>query len=309
MGRYSKAADYTHPGLPFRELIMRSTLHVLVVALGLLAATITHAAALATVEAVQAPAWFERAGRILPLSPGMALQSGDIVSTGKDARSYLLLADGSRVKLGESARFALYSGSTRPAKALHGALDVITGAFRFTTGAIKRATERNLQIRVGTATIGIRGTDIWGRSSKERDIVALLEGHIEVTRSGETLELTEPMTYLDAPRAGSALIRPLESGQLNRWARETEILPGDGAARSQGRWQVQVAVANTQGEALVAYDKLREAGFDARLRPFKPAEATDWQYAIALAGFANRQEAAVVAERLVGLGFTATVGR
>lgn len=288
---------------------MRSTLHVLVLALGFLTATITHAATLATVEAVQAPAWIERAGRTFPLAPGMVLQSGDTVSTGKDARSYLLLADGSRVKLGESARFSLYSGSTRPSKVLHGALDVITGAFRFTTGAIKRATERNLQIRVGTATIGIRGTDIWGRSSKERDIVALLEGRIEVTRSGETVELAEPMTYLDAPRTGDVLIRSLESGQLNLWARETEILPGDGAARLQGRWRVQVAIANTQAEALAAYDKLREAGFDARLRPFKPAEATDWQYAITLGGFVGRQEAAVVAERLVGLGFTATVGR
>jgi len=288
---------------------MRSTLRFLVVAAGLLTATIAHAAALATVEAVQAPAWIERAGRSLPLSPGMALQSGDTIRTGKEARSYLLLADGSRVKLGESARFALYSGSTRPSKVLHGALDIITGAFRFTTGVLKRATERNLQIRVGTATIGIRGTDIWGKSGKERDIVALLEGRIEVTRSGETIELTEPMTYLDAPRTGNVLIRPLESGQLNLWARETEILPGDGAARPHGRWRVQVAVANTQDEALAAYDKLREAGFDARLRPFKPAEASDWQYAITLAGFPDRKEAAVVAERLAGLGFTATVGR
>ncbi len=288
---------------------MRSALHVLVLATGLLVTAIAHAAALATVEAVQAPAWLERAGKRMPLAHGTELRSGDIVLTGAEARTYLLLVDGSRIKLGEFARFALHSQSTRPTKVLHGALDVITGAFRFTTGVLKRATERNLQIRVGTATIGIRGTDIWGKSGKERDIVALLEGHIEVTRSGETLELAEPMTYLDAPRAGEVLIRPLESGQLNLWARETEILPGDGAARPQGRWRVQVAVASTQGEALVAYDKLREAGFDARLRPFKPVEATDWQYAITLAGFADRKEATIVVERLAGLGFTAIVQR
>jgi ferric-dicitrate binding protein FerR (iron transport regulator) len=288
---------------------MRSVLQLLVLAVGLLMATITHAAPLATVEAVQAPAWLERAGKRIPLSPGAALHSGDTVLTGPEARTYLLLADGSRVKLGESARFALHSRSTRPTKVLHGALDIMTGAFRFTTGALKRATERNLQIRVGTATIGIRGTDIWGKSGKERDIVALLEGRIEVTRSGETVELAEPMTYLDAPRSGDVLIRPLESGQLNRWARETEILPGDGAAHQKGRWRVQVAVASTQDDALVAYDKLREAGFDARIRPFKTVDATDWQYAITLTGFADRKEAAAVAERLAGLGFTAMVGR
>ncbi len=291
---------------------MRSTLQLLVLAVGLLMATIAHAAPLATVEAVQAPAWLERAGKRMPLAHGTELRSGDTVMTGPEARTYLLLADGSRVKLGESARFALYSQSTKPTKVLHGALDVITGAFRFTTGALKRITERDLQIRVGTATIGIRGTDIWGKSGQERDIVALLEGRIEVTRSGETLELAEPMTYLDAPRAGDVLIRPLESGQLNLWARETEILPGDGAARQQGRWRVQVAVTSTQGEALAAYDKLREAGFDARIRPFKAADATDaagWQYAILLAGFSDRNEAATVAERLAGLGFPATITR
>ncbi len=290
---------------------MRSTLQILVVASSLLMAALANAATatLATVEAVQAPAWLERAGKRVPLAHGAALRSGDTVLTGPEARTYLLLADGSRVKLGASARFALHSQSTRPTKVLHGALDVITGAFRFTSGAIKRATERNLQIRVGTATIGIRGTDIWGKSGKDRDIVALLEGQIEVTRSGETLELAEPMTYLDAPRTGDVLIRPLESGQMNLWARETEILPGDGAALQYGHWRIQVAVASTQEEALAAYDKLREAGFDARLRPFKPVEAPDWQYVIYLAGFTDRKEATVVVERLAGLGFTATVKR
>lgn len=286
---------------------MRSTLQVLVIAASFLMAAVGHAAVLATVEVVQAPAWLERAGRTLPLSPGMPLRSGDTIRTGKDARSYLLLAGGSRVKLGESARFALHSRSTRPSKVLHGALDVISGAFRFTSGALRRANERNLLIRVGTATIGIRGTDIWGKSGAERDIVALLEGRIEVTRNGETLELTEPMTYLDAPRTGDFLLRPLESGQLNLWARETEILPGDGGARPHGRWRVQVDVASTQEEALAVYDKLRETGFDARIRPFKPEAAAEWHYAIYLAGFIDHKEATVVAERLADLGLTATV--
>ncbi len=279
----------------------------------LVTGSFAQAAALAIIEQVQAPAWLERAGRLTPLVPGTELRSSDVVMTGLNARAYLLLADGSRVKLGESARFAVHSHSTRPDKVLHGALDVLAGAFRFTTGVFKRATrqttERDLLIRVGTVTIGIRGTDIWGKSSKERDIVALLEGRIEVARSGGTFELAEPMIYLDAPRVGDMLVRPLESGRMDIWVRETEILPGDGAALRQGRWRVQVAMTSTQEEALVTYDKLREAGYDARLRPFKPAEATDWQYAIYLAGFADRKEAAVVAGRLAGLGFTATVSR
>ena len=269
----------------------------------------THAAPLASVEAVQAPAWFERAGRLLPLAPGVELHSGDVVLTGPEARAYLMLLDGSRVKLGESARFAVHSHSTRPSEIFRGALDVVTGAFRFTTGAINRVAKRDLMIRVGTATIGIRGTDVWGRSSKERDIVALLEGRIEITRHGEVLEMTEPMNFLDAARTGDAVIRPLEPGQLALWARETEILPGDGASRRQGRWRVTLASVDTSNAALEHYDRLRAAGFDIRIRPIKATEGDNWHYALTLGNFSDQSEAAVAAARLVRLGYAASVNR
>lgn len=276
----------------------------------LAAATGAWAAPLATIEAVQAPAWLERNGTVQPLAPAMSLMTGDIVRTGSGARAYLLLAEGSRVKLGETASFALHSHSLEPQKLFRGMLNVIAGAFRYTTGALKYAGERDVSIRVGTATVGIRGTDIWGRSSRERDIVALLAGRIEITRGGETTELAEPMTYLDVPRAGEAIVRPLEAGQLNVWSRETEILPGDGAAQLKGKWRVLAATAASNGEALAFYDKLREAGFAARIRPVKPAEAAGWQYRLQLDGFADRREAEAAAARLTALtGLAATASR
>jgi hypothetical protein len=281
----------------------------------------TMPATVATVEAVQAPAWLERNGLAQPLVPGMALQSGDTVRTGSSARAYLLLAEGSRVKLGETARFAVHSRSLAPEKLFHGVLNVIAGAFRYTSGAIQHAGGRDLSIRVGTATVGIRGTDIWGRSSRERDVVALLSGRIEVTRGEDTVALDEPMTYVDAPRAGTPMLRPLEAGQLSLWSRETEILPGDGAARPTGRWRVLAATATSNAEALALYDRLREAGFAARIRPVKPAGeanataaaepgATEWQYRLLLDGFADKPEAEAAAARLSALtGLAATVSR
>lgn len=274
------------------------------------AAPCAWAAALGTVEAVRAPAWLERNGTVQPLAPAMELMSGDVVRTGGGARAYLLLAEGSRVKLGETASFALHSRSLDPRKLFRGALDVVAGAFRYTTGAFRSAAARDLAIRVGTATIGIRGTDIWGRSSRERDLVALLEGRIEIARGGETVELAEPMTYFDAPRAGTAIVRPLEAGQLNLWARETEILPGDGAARGMGRWRVLAATAASNEEALALYDQLRLAGFAVRIRPVKPAEAEVWGYELFLAGFADRNEAEAAAARLAALtGLAASATR
>lgn len=260
-----------------------------------------QAAALAVVEAVQAPAWVERGGIVQPLAPDQEIANGDVVRIGNGARAYLLLAEGSRVKLGEGASLTLHSRSLEPKKSWHGVVDVVAGAFRYTTGALKRVAHSEVQIRVGTATIGIRGTDIWGKSSQERDIVALLSGRIEVTRGGETQELAEPLTYFDAPREGLPLVRPLESGQLAVWARETEILPGDGAARAGGRWRVRIATAQTQQEALTLYDRLRSAGFPARVGPVAGDEPGVWRYEVYLPGFPDRREADAAASRLAAL--------
>ena len=82
--------------------------------LGLLSPTSVSAAATATVEAVQSPAWRDRGGLIVPLAAGMELKSGDVLRTGSGVRVFLKLAEGSRVKLGEAARFTFYSNRLRP---------------------------------------------------------------------------------------------------------------------------------------------------------------------------------------------------
>ena len=61
----------------------------------------------AVVEAVQYPAWLERGGNAVPLTPGTQLQAQDRLRTGTDARVQLRLGEGSTVKLGENARFTI----------------------------------------------------------------------------------------------------------------------------------------------------------------------------------------------------------
>lgn len=255
------------------------------------------AAAPATVEAVQAPVWRDRGDITVPLTPGMELRSGDVLRTGPGARAYLMLAEGSRVKLGESGRFAFHSRSLRPERAFRGALDVLAGAFRYTTAGLNKAMSRNLVIRVGTATIGIRGTDLWGRTRPEGDMVALVEGRIEITRAGQTTEMTQAMTYFDAPRGQAAAVKELDPDYFRGLARETEILAGDGAARSSGAWRVLAGTVASEGEALELYDRIREAGFAARIRPVK-GESQGWRYEILLRGFSSAAEAEAAAARL-----------
>ena len=277
--------------------------------LAMLLSTPVFAVATATVEAVQSPAWRDRGGMTTPLAAGMELNSGDIVRTGAGARAYLMRPEGSRVKLGEAARFTLLSQSVQPEKYFRGALDVLAGAFRFTTGKFAKARPREIAIRVGTATVGIRGTDLWGKTDKEGDLVALLEGRIDITRAGETTELAQPWTFFDAPRGKAAEVKRLDPEVFKGLARQTEILAGDGAARARGKWRVLAAVAASEEAALELYDQVRAAGFAARIRP-RQAEGEGWRYEVSLGGFSSADEAGVAAARLTAAtGLKASVGR
>lgn len=279
------------------------------VPLALLLSTPAFAAPAATVEAVQSPAWRDRGGVTVPLAAGMELQSGDVLRTGPGARAYLMLAEGSRVKLGEDARFSLHTRSLQPEKVFRGALDVLAGAFRFTTNKLKKTLPREVAIRVGTATIGIRGTDLWGRTNADGDMVALIEGRIEIARAGQATELAQPMTYYDAPTGRAAEVKALDPETFVKLARQTEILPGDGASRARGKWRVSAGAAASEEAALELFDKVRDAGFAARIRPGE-VEGGGWRYEVLLGGFASADEAEVAAARLkAATGLKPVVGR
>ena len=265
--------------------------------LAMLASAPVLAAAAATVEAVQSPAWRDRGGVTLPLAAGMELQSGDVLRTGPGARAYLMLAEGSRVKLGEGAHFALHTRSLQPEKSFRGALDIVAGAFRFTTAKLKKALPRDVAIRVGTATIGIRGTDVWGKTDKDGELVALLEGRIEIARAGQTTELAQPMTYFDAPTGKVAEVRPLDMETFAKLARQTEITTGDGATRRNGKTSVLAATAASEEAALELHERIRAAGFDVRIR-LREVEGGSWSYELRLVGYASAAEAAVAAARM-----------
>ena len=277
--------------------------------LGMLLSTPAFAAAAATVEAVQSPAWRDRGGVTVPLAAGMELKSGDVLRTGAGARAYLMLAEGSRVKLGEGARFSFHTRSLQPERSFRGALDILAGAFRFTTGKLKKTLPREVAIRVGTATIGIRGTDLWGKTDRDGDLVALIEGRIEITRAGQATELAQPMTYYDAPTGKAAEVKALDPETFVKLTRQTEILPGDGAARAKGKWRVSAGLAASEDAALELYDQVREAGFAARIRPSE-VEGGGWRYEVRLGGFSSAAEAEAAAARLkAATGLKPVVGR
>ncbi|MDT3737771.1 MAG: FecR family protein [Denitratisoma sp.] len=268
------------------------------------------AAPQAVVDAVQAPAWRDREGRVEPLAPGMELKSRDRIRTGAGSRVYLRLADGSTVKLGENGVLLAERLGPGDRRFFSAALDVAKGAFRFTTDKLRRLSRRDISIRVATVTAGIRGTDIWGKTEPERDFVCLLEGRIGVShQDGDSREMSEPLTFYVAPRGQPPKgIEKADPETVRKWAAETEIAPGAGALRRGGQWKLLLARADSQQEALAVFDRLAAAGYPPSIRP----RAGDGvvRYEVLLRNLASRAEAEALAGGLKArLGLEAKVLR
>ena len=276
-------------------MVLRSGLFVLL----FFAADLLQAASDAVVEGMQLPAWVTRDGKRQPLAIGTELKSNDEVSTGGNSRLLLRLGDGSVIKLGENGKLQLSDLMQKRKEGFIAAtLKVLEGAFRFTTeAALKNRGARDITVQFPTVTAGIRGTDIWGKNLGDKEVVVLIEGKITVTRAGdEPVQMKDPLTYLQAPKTGTASVAAVPLEQLKAWAAETEITDGAGALRKGGRWKLYLGSYRQQLEALSLYDGLRREGYPVRIQP---QESEGGQlYRVRLAGFSTEQEANALGTRL-----------
>jgi hypothetical protein len=259
-----------------------------------------QAAGHAVVDAVQAPAWVERGGERRALVPGMELRNRDHLVTGPGARAVLQLADGSAVKLGENARMGVNALGRQEGGVFTAALDVAAGAFRLTTDLFRKLqNHRAINVRAGTVTAGIRGTDIWGKSDGDRDLVCLLEGRIAVSHPlGEALELSEPLQYYGAEKGKApGPVASVDQKQLADWAAQTELQEGVGTTSRGGRWAVILATVDSQDASLDLYDRAVAAGHGTKIRPVR-AEGGGHRYELQITQIPNRDQAQMIATRL-----------
>jgi hypothetical protein len=237
---------------------MKTSVRIFLVSL--LAAAASAMAQAPVVQAVQYPAWLERNGVSVPLAPGTQLQSQDQVRTGDNARVEMRLPEGSTVKLGQNAKFVIDRTDNRGF--FRSTLSVIAGAFRFTTDALRKSTKRDVTIKVKNVTAGIRGTDLWGKSTDERDLVCLLEGKIAVGSEGHpTVTLDQPLDFYQRPRDGTPSVAKVDEKQIAIWAAETEMSTEGAGARMGGDWRVTAAAFPSRDDALAMNRRVRAAGY------------------------------------------------
>ncbi len=254
------------------------------------------------VEGVVSPAWVERAGKREPLTVGMELNNKDRLITGERARVMLRMAEGSAVKMGENATLALdnltekKNADNNPV--VGATLDVVKGAFRFTTGIFgKPRGEREVNVKIATITAGIRGTDVWGRSNDAQDLVCLLEGRISVRHEKQEFVMDQPLQFFIAPRNEKPKpVGKVPKEQIDQWSQETEITEGQGATRAGGRFRVEVARMADQKAAQALEAKLKAAGYPAVIDP-----VTGGQYAVCVLGIATAKDRDALAARLKAL--------
>jgi hypothetical protein len=257
------------------------------------------AAPAAVVEGVQMPAWVERDAMRVPLAAGTELKGGDELRTGAGARIYVKLAEGSLVQLGENASLRLQDLAPQRDGLFKAAMNVLEGAFRFTTDVLKKERRREVNITIRTVTAGIRGTDLWGKSTEDRQIVCLIEGRIEVGAQGEpALTMDQPQQFYQRVKGLTLPVGRVEDAQLAQWAKETAIETGRGAARLGGKWKVTLATIETQDAALTLYDAVRAAGYAATILPAKSGEKT--LYHVRIVQLASQADAQSLAGQLRG---------
>lgn len=237
----------------------------------------------AVVEAVQYPAWLERGGNAVPLTPGTRLEARDRLRTGANARVQLKMPEGSAVKLGENAQFVFDRSDDRGI--FRATLSVIAGAFRFTTDAARKNQKRDVSIKVNNVTAGIRGTDLWGNSTDRRDLVCLLEGKISVGAEGHpTVTLDQRLDFYQKPRDGAPVVAKVDEKQIAEWAKETEIAKDGPTARVGGKWRVMAATFSARDEALALNRVLRSSGYPSEVA------ARDGAFAVQIPGLAGEAE-------------------
>ncbi|OFW44387.1 MAG: hypothetical protein A3J29_13810 [Acidobacteria bacterium RIFCSPLOWO2_12_FULL_67_14b] len=143
---------------------------------------------------------------------------GDVISTGKDARLEARMTDGSVLTLGERTSFVVIDYVFREGVG-HATSRLMSGAMLAVSGQIAKLEGNPFKIETEAATIGIRGTTVWGGIIDDAWGVVMLEGTgVTVENRLGRVEITAPDTGTSVKDSATAPIsvRPWNADKLAR---------------------------------------------------------------------------------------------
>jgi len=261
---------------------------------------ITTQAFSAVIENFQMPAWIEINGQKKAIRINMKVNEKQPITTGESGKAYITMEEGSILKIGPKSKVNIIK--LTPVKTeksvFKSVVSIVRGAFRFTTSDKAKKRQRDIRFKVRTITAGIRGTDIWGKSTPERDFVCLLEGNITVQHENETEQtMAKPLTFFVANRGQPAKkIATVPLNELKKWAKSTDTQVGEGRINKKGRYTLNLKSFNRRFYAQRWQNKLDKAGYAADIREI-PIAGKIW-YRLSINFIASYRDAAFLSKKL-----------
>ncbi len=302
---FPSAVSRPSPAARSPRPFVRHALGLLLLGAGLWAGQgMARAATTSTVvEAIQLPAWVERNGQRRAAEPGVQLRATDKAITAGNARMLLRMSDRSTIKLGENSEFLIETLAVRQPQAagpseLSATLRLVTGVFRYATDYSSKAlgNKRDINLKMATATVGIRGTDFWSMTDAAHDAVCMFEGKVEVVRDAKPGILLEKpgafwVSFTGEPEKPAGQATP---DQLAKFIGQAEMQPGQGIVLQGGQWRTVAGLMPSGVAANAMRSALQTAGYPADV------VAKDGKFEVRINQMATREDAETVLKQLRG---------
>ncbi len=248
------------------------------------------------VDTVIYPAWIQQGNEKIAIYPGMEISESDNIVTGENGKVWFKMIEGSTIKIGEKAQIVFTEIETQTNRSVfNSVVKVLKGAFRFTTAKVaSNRWKRNIDFKIGAITAGVRGTDIWGKSNSEKDLVCLLEGKIEVnSQHDDSIVMDQPLDYYVVNNdKNKSILGVIELATVKKWAQQTAIKRHQGVVKAHGKWSLVMGVFSNQKNANNLVAKLSTLGYHAQV----VKEGSKLR--VAVNGFVSKKDITLVKTRL-----------
>jgi hypothetical protein len=163
---------------------------------------------------IQGSASATLAGNSVTVAVGGPVFLDQMIKTGAGARLLIEFVDGTQFTIGEKSSVTIDRFVFDPGRPVNAIKLGVVGPFRFITGKVGKAIGSNISIRTASATLGIRGTDVWGGPIDNQYGVFLAQGVVTVSAGGGQVVLSKPGSGTNIAAPGTP------PGPVRQWPKD-----------------------------------------------------------------------------------------